>query len=116
VQIALVMNLKTRAKLPEEVLKIIDEVAREWETHSMATSMNDHDWGLEKLRDASVKIKVISPEAKVAWANELKDWPNERAQAVKNKKGIDMPKILRAFIQYNKDAGHNYPVDYVIKD
>jgi hypothetical protein len=40
--------------------------------------------------------------------------PNERAQAVKAKKGIDMPTIMRAFIKYNEETGHKYPVDYPI--
>jgi TRAP-type C4-dicarboxylate transport system substrate-binding protein len=114
-QISLTMNLKTRKKLPPEVLKIIDEVAKEWSTHSMAASMNDHDWGLAQLKKAGVKIKTIDPAAKKAWAEALKDWPNERAQAVKKKKGIDMPAIMRAFIQMQKDDGHKFPVDYVIK-
>lgn len=116
VQIALVMNLNTRKKLPPEVVKIIDEVARDWETHSMATSMKEHDWGIEQLRKAGIKIRTISPEAKKAWAMALKDWPNERAHAVKKKKGIDMPKIMRTYIKYIKETGHIFPVEYVIKD
>jgi C4-dicarboxylate-binding protein DctP len=116
VQLVMVMNLRARKRLPKEVVKIIDEEARAWETHSMATSMKDHDWGLEQLKKAGVKIKKISSEAKKAWALALKDWPNERAQAVKAKKGIDMPKIMRAYIRYMEKAGHTFPVDYVIKD
>ena len=114
VQISLNMNLDTRKKLPADVLKIIDEVARDYESHSLATSHKDHDWGIGKLKGAGVKIKQISPEAKKAWAQRLQDWPNERAQAVKAKKGIDMPAIMRAFIKYNEEAGHKYPVDYTI--
>ncbi len=116
IQIALVMNLNTRKKLPKEVVKIIDEVANDYETHSMASSMKDHDWGIEQLRKAGVKIKTITPAAKKAWAEALKDWPNERAQAVKKKKGIDMPKIMRAYVKYTKETGQKFPVDYVIKD
>jgi len=115
VQIALTMNLKTRGKLPPEVVKIIDEIAKEFTTHSMASGMKDHDWGIQKLKEAGVIIKTIDPAAKKAWAEELKDWPNERAQAVKKKKGIDMPTIMRAYIQMQKDDGHKFPVDYVIK-
>jgi DNA-binding transcriptional regulator GbsR (MarR family) len=81
----------------------------------MAASMRDHDWGLKKLKEAGVTIKTIDPGAKKAWAESLKDWPNERAQAVKKKKGIDMPAIMRAFIQMQKNDGHKFPVDYVIK-
>ena len=97
------------------MVKIIDEVAKEFTTHSMASGMKDHDWGIQKLKEAGVIIKTIDPAAKKAWAEELKDWPNERAQAVKKKKGIDMPTIMRAYIQMQKDDGHKFPVDYVIK-
>jgi TRAP-type C4-dicarboxylate transport system substrate-binding protein len=110
------MNLRTRSKLPKEVLKIIDEVAMEYETKSMAASMRDHDWGIKMLKKAGVKIKKISPAAQKAWAMALKDWPNQRAHDVKAKKGINMPKIMRAYIKYMKASGHKFPVDYVIKD
>jgi len=115
VQINMTMNLKTRSKLPKEVVKIIDEVAADWEKATSAAAQKDHDWGLGKLKAAGIKIKTIDPAAKKAWAMALKDWPNERAKAVKAKKGIDMAKAMRAFIKYNKEAGHKFPVDYVIK-
>ncbi|MBL6959228.1 MAG: hypothetical protein ISR52_09620 [Rhodospirillales bacterium] len=115
VQIALTMNLRARKKLPKDVLKIIDEEARNFETHSIATSASEHDWGLDKLKGAGVKIKRIDATAKAAWAYELKDWPNERAQAIKKRKKIDMPKIMRAFIKYTEEAGHKFPVKYEIK-
>jgi len=108
------MNLNSRKKLPAAVLKIIDEEGRAYETHSAATSHNDHDWGIAKLKGAGVKIKTISPAAKKAWATSLQAWPDERAQAVKAKKDIDMPTIMRAFIKYNEEAGHKYPVNYKI--
>ena len=116
VQISLNMNLRARKKLPKEVLKIIDEEGRAYETHSLATSHRDHDWGLKKLAGAGVKVRNIDPAAKIAWARKLADWPSQRAQDVKKKKGIDMPSIMRAFIKYNKEAGHKYPVDYKIAD
>ena len=115
IQNSLTMNLRTRDKLPPEIVKIIDEVAIEWANEHTAWAVRDHQWGLDKLEEASVKIKTIDPDAKRAWAMELKDWPNERAQAVKDKKGIDMPKIMRAYIQYMEEGGHELPVEYVIE-
>ena len=115
-QIAITMNMRARRRLPKEVVKIIDEVATEYETVSMAASMKDHDWGIAMLKKAGVKIKKISPAAQKAWAMALKDWPNQRAHDVKRKKGINMPKIMRAYIKYMKESGHKFPVDYVIKD
>lgn len=116
VQIAVTMNMDTRKKLPPEVLKIIDEVARDYETEATKVSMNDHQWGLDKLKGAGVKIKTINPDAKKEWAMQLKDWPNERAHAVKDKKGIDMPKIMKAFIKMEEDTGFAFPIDYPISE
>jgi TRAP-type C4-dicarboxylate transport system substrate-binding protein len=115
VQISLTMNLRTRSKLPKEVVKIIDEEAVKWSVASMAQSVKDHQWGLDKLKGAGLKIRTIDPAAQKAWAVQLKDWPNERAQAVKAKKGIDMPKIMRAYMKYSEQGGHKYPHRYVIK-
>jgi len=115
VQISLTMNLRTRKKLPADVLKIIDEEALKYQAHSSTTSQNDHGWGIDKLMGAGVWIRKIDPRAKVAWAKKLATWPSERAQAVKAKKKIDMPKIMRAFIAATKADGHKYPIDYVIK-
>jgi TRAP-type C4-dicarboxylate transport system substrate-binding protein len=115
VQISLTMNMKSRKKLPPEVVKIIDEEALKYQAHSSQTSQNDHLWGLGSLATAGVTVRTMDPQAKIDWAKKLAAWPNERAQAVKKKKKIDMPKIMRAFIAATKAAGHKFPVDYVIK-
>lgn len=115
VQIVMTMNNRTRSKLPKEVVKIIDEVAQEWEEKTSESAQKDHAWGIEKLKAAGVKIKTISPAAKKAWAEKLADWPNERAVAVKAKKGIDMATIMRDFIKMQEAAGHKFPIDYKIK-
>lgn len=115
IQVSLTMNLRTRKRLPAEVVKIIDEVGAEWAVEATTQAVKDHQWGLDKLKEAGVEIRQIDPAAKKAWAEKLKDWPNERAQAVKAKKGIDMPKIMRAYIKYMEEAGHKLPIEYPIK-
>ncbi|MCZ7566229.1 MAG: TRAP transporter substrate-binding protein DctP [Burkholderiales bacterium] len=115
VQISLTMNSGTRAKLPPEVVKIIDEEARKYETHSMAASMADYDWGIAQLEKAGVTIKSIDRATAKAWALALKDWPNERAQNVKQKKGIDMPGIMRDYIRLIEETGYRFPVSYEIR-
>jgi C4-dicarboxylate-binding protein DctP len=112
--INLTMGLKVRSKLPKEIVKIIDEVAIEWELATAKAADKDHSWGLEKLKGAGVKIKTINPSAQKEWAMRLKDWPNERVQAVKKKKGVDIGPAMRAFIKLNEEAGHKFPVNYVI--
>jgi hypothetical protein len=109
------MGLKARKKLPKEVVKIIDEVAREYEIKSLIAAQNDHDWGIDKLKGVGIKIRTITPEAKIAWANRLKDWPGERAAAVSKRKNINMGKIMKAYIKYQKEEGHKFPIDFPIK-
>ena len=115
-QISYTMNLRARKKLPKEVLKIIDEEAINMAKWTAEVTQRDHDWGLKMLAKAGVTVRKIDPAAKVAWAQKLAAWPNQRAHDVKKKKKIDMPKIMPAFIKYNEDAGHKYPVSYKISD
>ena len=115
IQNVLSINKNTEKKLPPEVLKIIEEEAINWGRESTAKAVKDHDWGIEQLKKAGVKIKEMKPEVIKDWATRLKDWPNERAQAVKQKKGIDMPKIMRAYIKYMEEGGHKTPIEYPIK-
>jgi len=115
VQISLTMNMRSRKKLPPEVVKIIDEEAIKYGTHSAAASQNDHQWGLDKLKGAGIKIRNIDPQAKIDWAKKLAAWPNERAQAVKAKKKIDMGAFMRDYIKMVEAGGHKFPINYVIK-
>jgi TRAP-type C4-dicarboxylate transport system substrate-binding protein len=115
IQISLTMNVRARKKLPPEVVKIIDEEGLKYGTHAASTSQNDHDWGLKKLEEAGVKIRTIDPDAKVAWAKQLADWPNQRAQDVKAKKKVDMPTMMRDYIKMVEAGGHKFPINYEIK-
>ncbi len=115
IQNVLSINLNTQKKLPPEVLKIIEEEAITWGRDTTAKAVKDHDWGIEQLKKAGVKIKTMKPEVIKDWATRLKDWPSERAQAVKQKKGIDMPKIMKAYIKYMEEEGHKTPIEYMIK-
>jgi TRAP-type C4-dicarboxylate transport system substrate-binding protein len=114
-QISLTMNNKTRKKLPPEVVKIIDEEGINYGKTGAKWSQNDHQWGLDQLAKAGTIVRNIDPAAKIAWAQKLAAWPNERAQAVKKKKKIDMPAIMRDYIKMVEAGGHKFPVDYVIK-
>ena len=115
VQISLTMNMRSRKKLPPEVVKIIDKEAIKYGTHSAAASQNDHQWGLDKLAGAGIKVRNMDPQAKINWAKKLKDWPNERAQTVKKKKKVDMGAYMRDYIKMVEAGGHKFPINYVIK-
>jgi hypothetical protein len=112
--IHLTLGLNVGKRLPKEIVKIIDEVAVEWELAKAKAVDQDHSWGLEKLKGAGIKIKTIDPSAQKEWAMRLKDWPNKRVQAVKKKRSVDIGPAMRAFIKLNEEAGHKFPVDYVV--
>lgn len=113
-QISLTMNLDTRKRLPKEIVAIIDEVAREYEVVATRGSSKKFAFGIAQLKKVGAKVSWITPKAKLAWATALKDWPNKMAQRL-NKRGYPGSKAMRAYMQYLRDAGHKFPVDYVIK-
>jgi TRAP-type C4-dicarboxylate transport system substrate-binding protein len=112
-QVVLTMNLETRARLPADVVAIVDQVAAEWETVATRVSYEKERSSLEKLRSAGAIITEISREAQADWARSMIDWPNDRTQAI-NDFGIDGTKIMRRYIELLEEAGHRFPVRYPI--
>lgn len=112
-QVILTMNVDTRAKLPPEVVAIIDQVAREWETVATRVSYEKERSSLEKLQAAGAIITEISPEAQADWARAMINWPNARTQAI-NDFGIDGTTIMRRYVELLEQAGHRFPVQYPI--
>ena len=50
-----------------------------------------------------------------AWAEALKDWPNERANDMIKDFGIDGVAIMEEYMRYLEDAGHKWPYRYKFK-
>jgi TRAP-type C4-dicarboxylate transport system substrate-binding protein len=115
VQIMLTINNRTRKRLPPEVLKIIDEEGIVYGKTASKASFDDHEWGIKKLKEAGIKIVKIAPAAKKAWAQKLANWPQQRANAVKAKKKVNMAAMMNDFIAMTKAKGHSFPIDYKIK-
>jgi len=114
-QIVLTMNLKTRAKLPADVLKIIDEVATDYETQSVNSAHKAEAFGLNKLRSVGVPVTTLPVDQQRAWAEALKDWPNERANDMITKYGIDGVAIMEKYSKYIEEAGHTWPYRFQFK-
>ena len=108
-QTILTMNHATRKKLPADVLKIIDEVAKEYETVATLDAYRSEASGLEKLRKAGAHISTLPVEQQAKWAEALKDWPNERAHDIAKGYGIDGPGIMEKYMNYMEEAGHKWP-------
>ena len=114
-QIALTMNLKTRKRLPAEVVRIIDEVAVDYERVSTDDAYKSEAFGLKKLRAAKVPVTTLPIDQQRAWAEALKDWPNERANHMIKKYGIDGVAIMEKYSRYLEEAGHKWPYRYQFK-
>ena len=115
IQIMLTLNNRTRKRLPGPVLKILEEEGVNYGLKAAAASQGDHDWGIKKLTEAGIAIVKISPAAKKAWAQKLANWPQERANAVKAKKKVNMATMMNDFIAMTEAAGHKFPIRYQIK-
>lgn len=113
-QISLTMNNDTRAKLPADVLAIIDEVAAEYEIVSTQNSMNRENAGLANMKKEGATITEMTRQAQTDWATLLIDWPAERAKAINEAEGIDAAAIMRRYVVLLKEAGHEFPVNYPI--
>ncbi len=110
--VSLTMNNDTRARLPKEVVDIIDEVGREYDIQSAQNSMNRERAGLENMRKTGGIITELSRQAQIDWAQSMIDWPAERAQAIVDAESIDAKKIMRRYVEILKEAGHKFPVNY----
>ena len=65
------------------------------------------------LKSKGVIVKEISKEAKVQWANALKDMPNKMAQDL-NKRGFKGSAIIKTYISELEKLGYKFPVKYKI--
>jgi len=113
-QVVLTMNTRTRAKLPKDVLAIVDEVGLEFESKATQVAMARHDPGLVKLKKAGTKVSSISPAAQAKWARSLEPFVNESAQKF-TKRGLQGKKIFTRFMDLQEKMGHTYPYRYKIK-
>ena len=112
------MNANTAAKLPPEVMKIIEEEAQVY-----SKAVNEDVWagytkGLEKLvavgEEKGLKDTVyyLPMEEKQKWAETIKDWPNTRANDIMNEYGVDGIKIMDEYMDMIEAEGHEWPVRY----
>jgi len=114
-QIVLTMNMATRKKLPADVVRIIDEVAVDYERVSTENAYKSEAFGLKKLRSVNVPVTTLPVDQQRAWAEALKDWPNERANDMNRDFGIDGVAIMEKYMRYIEEAGHKWPYRYEFK-
>lgn len=110
----LTINLRTWNRMPKEVQQIVAEVAREYENRQAIVLDKSNDSGLERLKASGAKITKISDEARRAWAEGIKEWPNKMAKEA-DQTGFPGSQIMKAYIRHLKAEGWTPPAEYVIK-
>ncbi len=108
------MNIRSFNRLPKEVQAILVEVGREYETRQGPEMDASNKAGLEKMAAAGTKITEVSADARRAWAQGLKDWPNKMAKDT-DKLGLPGSKVLEAYLRHLKEEGWAGPIDYAVQ-
>lgn len=105
------MNLDTRARLPKEVVAIIDEVAEE-SAMRVAEISKQRDIEVEtRAKAAGVKVNTLPDAEKKRWAELLKDLPGKAAKELDGK-GQPATDVLKTYIRFMNEAGYKFPIDY----
>lgn len=109
----LLINNKTAAKLPPEVMAIIREVAADYEQVTAEALDKDQADGIRKLQEAGAVITTLPQAERQKWAERLAHLPNDKAREF-TEMGYDGPGIFRAYLAAAKAAGYEFPVEYHI--
>lgn len=105
------MSRSTRARLPKEVVAIIDEVADE-ATVKVADISKQRDAAIEaRMREAGIKVNTLTLAEKRHWAEMVKDLPAKAAKELDGK-GQPATQVMKTYVRYLEEAGFKFPIDY----
>lgn len=108
------MNNKRFEKLPPEVQKIIEEVAREYETVAAQSLNTRQAQGLIDLEKSGATISELPVESRAAWAQSLAAFPNEMAKEA-NSRGMPGSEIMTSYITEISKSDHQWLTAYTIE-
>ena len=111
---AMTMNNRSFNRLPKEVQAILVEVGREYEVRQGAALDASNKAGMEKLAAAGAKISEVSADARRAWAEGIKDWPNKMAKDT-DKLGLPGSNVLKAYLRHLKAEDWTGPIDFAVQ-
>ncbi len=109
----LTINKDTYAELPEDVQKILLEVAADFEQQTGSVNASEYDRLVDVLRE-KISVNEISPEVRKAWAESLAAWPQTLADDL-NAKGLPATEVLNLVLDRAEANGYEWPVRYKIK-
>ncbi|GAE25944.1 TRAP-type C4-dicarboxylate transport system [Halalkalibacter wakoensis JCM 9140] len=110
----LVVNNDVWAGLPEEVQTVFEEVGKQYTYEIAKYSKESTIADFKEMEEAGVTITTLSPEDEAEWASRLEFMPIEYAEEL-NSSGLPGTEIMQSYIQFQKDAGHEFPSPYEIQ-
>ena len=110
----LTINMDTWNKLPADVQKAMSEAGMETEEFTGPWVDELEATNLGRMVMNGAIVRKVSPEARLAWAKTLADFPNEMAKEA-DSKGLPGSEVLRMAVDIHEQMGHKWPVRYEIK-
>lgn len=101
-------------KLPDEVKKVLQEVAVLYRDHLANMAMDRAEESVQAFKDAGGKVIELSAENRAAWAKSIPNLSSEWATNL-DKKGEAGTEMLNAYIGKLKDAGFTGVRDWSVK-
>lgn len=111
---ALTMNARKLASLPEDVQKILREVGQAFEAQAGASLNARQVSGLEGLKEAGAKLKVLPEEARAGWAKSLAAFPGNQAKEADGR-GLPGTEVMNNYLDAVAETGYEWPHSYVLK-
>ncbi|MBT4203531.1 hypothetical protein OAI04_02950 [Hyphomicrobiales bacterium] len=108
----LTMNLDTMARLPNDVVAIIQEVAFEYEEKVGIDNRADYPKHIETLK-SKITVKQLPESVRADWAESLADWPQEMAKEL-DAQGLPASRVLNLALDAAETQGYIWPVRYEV--
>ncbi len=109
----LTINQDTYNELPDDVKEILHEVAADYEEQTGIVNQKEYARLVEELREL-ITVTEIDPAVRGAWAESLKDWPQQMADDLEGQ-GLPAKQVLNLVLDKAEDRGYAWPVRYEIK-
>ncbi|KUP94534.1 C4-dicarboxylate TRAP transporter substrate-binding protein [Tritonibacter horizontis] len=111
--VVMTANKTKMESLPDDLRQIIEEVGRAWEDRNGKAMDDSQAAGLAALAENGAIINELPEGVRAEWAQSLAELPRKSAEEA-NARGMPGTKVLQDFIDAARDAGHDWPVDYVL--
>lgn len=107
------INEATWQKLPEALQKILLELSLEAEARSGAQANDGHTSALKFMRAEGVKVETITDQARMEWAESVKDLPGTMAKEA-DSRGLPGTKTVKTYLKFMAESGYETPVKYTL--